>query len=464
MEPIKIVVVGGGIGGVSTAFDIMGVVKERQAALNGRPVSLTLLSSRPYFEFTPSCPWVAVRTRTKDEIRLDLGSVLNRKGINFRHASVERLEPSDNRLYVRDMGEGAPEDLQQIDYDYLVVATGPRLAFDQVKGLGPAFYTESICNGEHAEKAAEKWDAFCDKVAREKKGAIVVGAAPGASCFGPAYEHAMIMDNELRKKKLRKYVPITYVSSEPYVGHLGLGGVGDSKGLIESLFRERDIKWITNAHIDEVSPDTVHLTQLPERQASSDPPMKHDLPFDYGVFIPPFEGVGFLKNPKLAELGLTNAKGCVLCNAMQQNPAFKNVFVVGVATAIPPVETTPVATGAPKTGYMIETMGTATAHNIGSLMCGEEAKEIPSLNALCITDFGDEGAVFLALPQLPPRNVAWHSRGKWAQLAKIAFEKYFLFKVYTGDTDPYYEKWALKLLGIERLEHDNPPPVLPARR
>jgi hypothetical protein len=40
----------------------------------------------------------------------------------------------------------------------------------------------------------------------------------------------MILDTELRKRKIRDKVPMTFVTSEPYIGHLGLDGVGDTKG------------------------------------------------------------------------------------------------------------------------------------------------------------------------------------------------------------------------------------------
>ena len=33
---------------------------------------------------------------------------------------------------------------------------------------------------------------------------------------------------------------------------MGLGGVGDSKGLMESELRQRHIRWITNAKVTEV--------------------------------------------------------------------------------------------------------------------------------------------------------------------------------------------------------------------
>lgn len=42
------------------------------------------------------------------------------------------------------------------------------------------------------------------------------------------------------------------VTSEPYIGHLGLGGVGGSKALLESALRSRHIKWITNAKVSHM--------------------------------------------------------------------------------------------------------------------------------------------------------------------------------------------------------------------
>ena len=109
-------------------------------------------------------------------------------------------------------------------------------------------------------------------------------------------------------------------------------------------------------------------------------------------------------------------------------------------------------TGTPKTGYMIESMVTATAHNIAALIArGSEAKEEGTWNAVCFADFGDKGVAFVAKPQIPPRNVNWSSEGRWVHLAKVAYEKYFLRKVRKGQSEPVYERYIMKLLGIERL-------------
>ncbi|MCL6709578.1 hypothetical protein M8R20_21550 [Pseudomonas sp. R2.Fl] len=73
-------------------------------------------------------------------------------------------------------------------------------------------------------------------------------------------------------------------------------------------------------------------------------------------------------------------------------------------------------------------------------------------NAVCLADFGDGGIAFVAQPQIPPRNVNWSSRGKWVHAAKIGFEKYFLHKIKSGTSEPFYEKLALQVLGIDKLK------------
>jgi len=125
---------------------------------------------------------------------------------------------------------------------------------------------------------------------------------------------------------------------------------------------------------------------------------------------------------------------------------------VGVCVAIPPVEATPVPTGAPKTGYMIETMVTAAVHNIRNAIDGKEPDQKATWNAVCLADFGDTGVAFVALPQIPPRNVNWFKQGKWVHLAKVGFEKYFMRKMEKGETEPVFEKYVLKMMGIEKLQ------------
>jgi sulfide:quinone oxidoreductase len=141
----------------------------------------------------------------------------------------------------------------------------------------------------------------------------------------------------------------------------------------------------------------------------------------------------------------------VLVDGHQRSPKYPNLYAAGVCIAIPPVEQTPVPTGAPKTGYMIESMVAAIVQNIAAELAGGKPSAEATWNAVCLADAGKDGIAFVALPQFPPRNVTWAKKGKWVHLAKIAFEKYFLHKVRSGNTDPVYERYVLKALGIERL-------------
>ena len=419
-----VVIVGAGIGGMPAAYEM----RERLPAEH----TVTVISALDYFQFVPSNPWVAVGWRARADIVLKIGPLLQRKGIGFIAQPVSAIDPAARRLT---LGDGST-----CDYDYLVIATGPKLSFDEVPGAGPLVgHTHSVCSVEHAEAFWTDYQRFLDN-----PGPIVIGAMPMASCFGPAYEFAFIVDADLRKRKLRHRVPITFVTSEPYIGHLGLGGVGDSKSMMESEMRGHDIKWITNARTTRVEAGKLFATELDDRGESR---KEHEVPFSLAMMLPAFKGIDAVA----AVPGLCNPRGFVLIDEHQRSKTYREIFAVGVCVAIPPVEVTPVPTGAPKTGYMIETMVSAVCHNIADELAGNPALAKATWNAICLADMGDTGAAFVALPQIPPRNVNWFKKGKWVHLAKIAFEKYFLRKMKTGNSEPVYEKYVLKALGIVRL-------------
>jgi sulfide:quinone oxidoreductase len=419
-----VVILGAGIGGISTTFEL-------KAAL-ARDHRITLVEKNPYFQFTPSNPWVAVGWRAKQDVVVELAPLMASLGVALVQKPAARLDPERNRLEFADGTD--------IAYDYLVVATGPELAFDEVPGLGPDGHTQSVCTVDHATRAHVAWEAFC-----QDPGPIVAGAVQGASCYGPAYEFAMIMDKELRRRKLRDRVPMTFVTAEPYIGHLGLGGVGDTKGLLESELRERHIKWITNAKVERVEAGNMLVTEVDDDGKEK---RKHELAFKYAMMLPAFRGVSALRGID----GLVNPRSFVIVDKHQRNPKYPNIFAVGVAIAIAPLEQTPVATGVPKTGYMIESMVAAVRENIVALLNGRDPTSVPTWNAFCLADFGDRGVAFIAKPQNPPRNLNWSSEGVWVHYAKVAFEKYFLHKVRRGVSEPYYEKTIMRLLDMHKLK------------
>jgi sulfide:quinone oxidoreductase len=420
----NVIVIGAGLGGVPCAYEL----RKRL----GKAHRVILIGSSPYHEFTPSNPWIAVGWRNREQTRVALAGPLGTKGIEWIPEPAAAID-AEGKSVTLVGGRIVP-------YDFLVVATGPKLAFDEVPGLGPEGFTHSVCTQEHAVRAFEKYQELL-----AAPGPVVIGAAAGASCFGPAYEFAMIVVAPLRKRKVRDRVPITFVTSEPYIGHMGLGGVGDSKGLMESVLRQRGIKWITNAKVTRVEAGSMAVT---EHDDDGKPRKDHALPFNYAMVLPAFKGVDAVA----AVPGLCNPRGFVLVDEHQRSRKYPNIYSAGVCVAIPPVEATPVPTGAPKTGYMIESMVSAIAENIAAELAGKPPAAEATWNAICLADFGDTGAAFVALPEIPPRNVTWANTGKWVHLAKIAFEKYFLRKVRTGSVTPVYEKYVLKALGIVSLK------------
>ena len=419
-----IVILGAGTGGMPAAYELRDKLDKSHR--------ITVVNAVDYFQFVPSNPWVAVGWRERDAITFPIRPYLAKKGVDFVAQRATRIDAEGNQL---ELADGST-----LAYDYLVITTGPKLAFEEVPGSGPEGHTQSICTVDHAQKALAAYQAFV-----QDPGPAIIGAMPGASCFGPAYEFSFIVDTDLKRRKLRSKVPMTYVTSEPYIGHLGLGGVGDSKSMLESEFRNNDIKWICNAKVTKVEAGKMFVTELDE---AGQVKKEHELPFKYSMMLPAFKGVEAVAGVE----GLCNPRGFVMIDEHQRSKKYRNIFSAGVCVAIPPVEATPVATGAPKTGYMIETMVTAIVKNIAADLAGQPATSKGTWNAICLADMGDTGAAFVALPQIPPRNVNWNRKGKWVHLAKIGFEKYFLHKMRSGTSEPIYEKYVLKALGIMRLK------------
>src|SRR5271169_291273 len=410
-----VVVLGAGTGGLPAAYEIRDEL--------GSSHQVTLINASDTFQFVPSNPWIAVGWRTRENISFEIKPYVEKKGIKFIGQAVSRIDAEGSSLTLAN-GES-------VKYDYLVITTGPRLAFEEVEGSGPNGHTQSICTLDHAEKAYVAYQKLL-----ADPGHVVIGAMPFASCFGPAYEFAFIMDADLKKRKLRHKVPMTYVTSEPYIGHLGLAGVGDSKGLLESELRSHDIKWITNAKTTRIEAGKMFVSEYNDK---GEVIKEHELPFKYSMMLPAFKGVDAVA----AVEGLCNPRGFVMVDDHQRSKKYKNIFSAGVCIAIPPVEATPVPTGAPKTGFMIETMVTAIAHNIRDELQGKPTQAVGTWGAICLADMGTTGAAFVAVPQIGPRNVNWFKKGRWVHWAKVAFEKYFIRKMKKGNSEPIYEKFVL---------------------
>ena len=405
-----VVILGGGVGGLATAYNLRKMDKS---------LRITVVSGRPFFVFTPSYPHLALGWRKFENISIPLGSLLPKHGIEYVPENGERIDPDANKLLTTSGKE--------IEYDYLVIATGPKLVFG---AEGQEQNSTSVCTAEHALELQRKLEDFC-----KNPGPVVVGAIPGVSCFGPAYEFAFMLHYELKKRGIRHKVPITFITSEPYVGHMGLGGVGPSRRVMEDLFAERSIKWIANVKITKVEADKVIYEDLNGNT--------YEVPCKLSMLMPRFMGPDVVASA--GDKVANPANKMVIVNRCFQNPTYKNIYGVGVVTAIPPVEQTPIPTGAPKTGMMIEQMAMAVAKNIVNDIRNSTDRYAPELSAICIADMGKDAAFFYASPVIPPRAEVKFGKGMWAHYIKSAFERYFMWKVRSGNIAPFFEEEGLKL-------------------
>lgn len=406
-----VVILGGGMGGIATAYNLRKLDKN---------LKITVVSGRPYFGFTPAYPHLALGWRKFDDITIPLAPLLSKHGIEFINENGESIDPDANKL--RTTGG------KEISYDYLVIATGPKLVFG---AEGQDQYSTSVCTAEHAMELNRKLEEFY-----RDPGHVVVGAIPGVSCFGPAYEFAFMLHHELKKRGIRHKVPITYITSEPYVGHMGLGGVGPSRRLMEDTMAERSIKYIANVKITKVEQDKVIYEDLEGKT--------YEVPCKLSMIMPRFMGPEVVASA--GDKVANPANKMVIVNRCFQNPTFRNIYGVGVVTAIPPVEQTPIPTGAPKTGMMIEQMALAVAHNIINDIRNSTDRYAPELSAICVADMGGDAMGFFASPVIPPRSVVKYKKAVWMHWFKSAFEKYFMWKVKSGDVAPFFEESMLKFM------------------
>lgn len=388
----RIVVLGSSFGGLTAAFEIK--------RLFGRQAEVTVISEDDRFVFLPSLPWLIMGWRRPEDIILNAADILKAKGIQFIHEAVTEVEPEISKVKTA---------TKEVSYDYLVISTGPFLSFDEIPGLGPdKGHTDCTFTLDHGLRTGQTW-----KKILEDPGPVVVGSSQMVSCFGPSYELAFEMDAELRRRKMRHKVPILYLTSEPYLGHMGVGGLGNSKRFFEDEFAVRDIKAIVSQAIEEVTPGEIKLKDGTK------------IPFKLAMIAPPFKGV-----PAVAPLG--NPRGFIPVDKNYRHAKYKNIFAIGVAMAIAPPEQTPVPVGVPKTGFMTVKMAKTAAATIYSDIRGESPPPMDELSVFCLMDMGNTAAIMKASPVLPPRQESYMKMGIWAKWMKVGFEKYFLWKMKNG--------------------------------
>ena len=387
-----VVIIGGGTGGLPMAYEMADLARPEDR--------VTVVSDRARFQVRAPSPWGGPQGAGKGDVEFAVAPNLEKKGIGFTAAGARRVHPRRNQL---ELGDGS-----FLDYDFLVIATGPKPAFDEIEGLGPDGYTQSLCHADHLSGCSRAWQQFV-----ADPGPIVVGAVQGASCFAPAYESVFLMEADLRRRGLRERAPVTFVTSEPYIGHLGLGGMAESRAMLESAMRERNIPWIANARVTRVEQGKMHVCEYDDAGKAV---KEHALPFAYSMMMPPFRGIDAVAGIE----GLANERGFILVDEYQRNPAYPNIYAACATLASAADASTPVPTESHKTAYMIESMVSAAAKNIREQIDGRSPSFNAVWNPVCLADLGGPGLAFIAQQEPEARKVTWFADGDWVHMSRCS--------------------------------------------
>ncbi|MBK9945042.1 MAG: NAD(P)/FAD-dependent oxidoreductase [Kouleothrix sp.] len=387
----RIVIVGTSFAGYTGALELHELL--------GDAHDITVVANTHEFVFIPSLIWYPFGLRDKKDIAFDVRPIYAERQIKFVEAAVTGFDLEQRLVKTGDSA---------IPYDYLLIATGPKVDFESVPGLGPHKNSWSICNVAHAEETRQAWERFL-----HDPGPIVIGASQGAACFGAAYEFIFNMRYQLKKHHLLDRAPLTFVTAEPFLGHFGIGGFGNAKAMSETFFNMQHINWRTNSVVKEVLPDSVLLGN------------GEVLPSKFTMIIPRFLGIDAIRNTP----GLGNANGFIETDDGYRHKQYPEVYAAGVAVFVPPADETEVPCGVPKTGYPSEVMAKTAAANIAADINGGERKTMPFslIHAYCIMDTGNMGMLILGDHMVGARHLEFIIPGPQAHWAKLAFEKYFLY-------------------------------------
>jgi len=420
----RIVIVGAGFAGQTAALYIGG-------ALGGRH-EITLINASDQFHFIPSFVWVGTGRMAPDKTHFALEPVCRRFGIRFLHGLATTLNPDERWVLTEPAGGGEPV---RSDYDWLLLATGPKLNYAGTPGLGPkAGLTQSICTLPHA---IESRDRYLEAVARMERGEtvrFVIGTGhPGATCQGAAFEYITNIHKDLVARGLRGKADLRWLSNEAGLGDFGIRGIrgkASSEQFLQAVFKEFEIGWQVRSGVTAVEPGRIHWQDYDGQDGET--------PYDFAMLIPQFLG------QKLACPGeggadvserVFNPGGFVKVDAhyglpwdeleqqpeawpaVYQNPSYSNIFAAGIAFAPPGPISRPhvnpkglaITAAPPRTGMISGIIGRLCALNIVELVQHgrmSHSERMSEMAAACIASMGDRlwdgsAATILIHPVVP---------------------------------------------------------------
>lgn len=334
----RIVILGGGFGGVYAALELMRQFPRRSE------VEITLINRENFFLFTPMLHEVAASDLDLTHIVNPLRKLL--RGVNLFHGEVDAIELADRRLII---SHGAEHHHHELGYDHLVLALGSVTNFFDLPGLGEhALTMKSLGDAIHLRNrliaSLEEADFECCAHARESLLTLVVagGGFAGVETIGAVHDfwlEAVRFYPNLREDQLRL---VLVHSGKVILPELGpeLGAYAQRK------LAGRGIEIRVGTRVTACTPDQVTLsdgTRIPTRTL---------------VWT-----AGTSPHPLLADLPCAKDHGRVVVNAQLEAPEYPGVWALGDCAAVPDPST---GGACPPTAQHALRQGQVAARNIAA--------------------------------------------------------------------------------------------------
>jgi sulfide:quinone oxidoreductase len=229
----RVVVLGGGFGGLETAFSLKMLAKDR--------AGIVLVSDQDHFFFKPNSIYVPFGL-DPERLRVPLARPAARKGIELVRGRARGIDPDGRRVELED---------GSLDYDFLVVATGAGMRAEEVPGL--------------AEHAISTWTAE-DMLQLRAAFEQLLGHSPGRPrrvlflippnnrCAGPLYEIVLMLDTWLRRRGARGRAELVWSTFE----HSYIQAFGPRlHEVVEAEFERRGIRGHHDWRVERVDPGAV---------------------------------------------------------------------------------------------------------------------------------------------------------------------------------------------------------------
>jgi sulfide:quinone oxidoreductase len=372
-----ILILGGGFGGV--------VAAERLAENLAPEHQITLVSRSNRFVFYPALVRVAFGRADVADVSFDLREAMLSRRVRFIRTEAVRVD-FRRRIVTLARGEFDGE----LSYDHLIIATGRRLATEQVAG----FF-------EHAHHllSVEAALRFGEAVRRFQEGRAVIGYCPGARLSVPVFETAFALARHLEERQARHRARITVVTPEQSLDAIaGFGGEDFTARLRQAM----------EAHGIELLPD-FSVRRITEGQVWADDQSK--LSYDLLMLVPPFAGASIGLHHYSAEI--TDYDGFIRTDRHMRVREIERAYAVGDCVSF----------SGPKMGHMAVRQAEVAAANVQAEVEGREPSALYTHEARLIIDTGDADALYLhqGLWEDEPHAVRQGRFWSWAKRVHEAY-------------------------------------------